>query len=92
MQVAVRYMAQLRQAAGTSSESVALDGPCSVRQLVLILAERHGRPLRDLLLDAGGAVQPTTLVFVGDRQVDWEAPPTLRDGDQVTLLSPMAGG
>ena len=92
MHVAVRYMAQLRQAAGTSSESVALEGPCSVRQLLLRLAERHGRPLRDLLLDAGGGPQPTVLVFVGDQQVSWETPVTLRDGDQVTVLSPMAGG
>jgi len=35
---------------------------------------------------------PAVLVFVGEEQVRWEAPPVLKDGDEVMLLSPISGG
>src|SRR5262249_25019272 len=58
---------------------------CAARDLLAVLAEKHGEPLRRLLL--GGAV----LVFVNNSQVAEEAEP-LQDGDVVTMLSPIAGG
>ena len=92
MKVAVRYVAQLRRAAGVAGEEVALEAPCRAHELVARLARGHGPPLHDLLLDAQGRVQPTILVFVGDEQVRAAQDVTLRDGDVVTLLSPVAGG
>ena len=91
MKVAVRYMAQLRQAAGAACEQVELDRPCSVGELLTRLADRHGGPFRDLLLDAGGRVRPAVLLFVGDEQVG-PGRAGLGDGDVVTVLTPMAGG
>ncbi len=90
MRIAVRYMAQLRQATGVSAEEVELPDACSVGDLLARLAGRHGEPLRRLLLDRDGATQPTILVFVGDEQAGDRA--VLADGDVVTLLSPIAGG
>jgi molybdopterin converting factor small subunit len=49
MKVNVNYLAQLKQAAGISSESVELNTPCSVQDLVTRLAENHGEPLRSFL-------------------------------------------
>jgi molybdopterin converting factor small subunit len=92
MKVRVRYLAQLKQAAGLGAETVELEGPCAAREFVANLAERHGGPLRGLLLTPGGQVQPTILIFVGDEQVAAGASEALRDGDEVTLLSPIAGG
>jgi molybdopterin synthase sulfur carrier subunit len=83
VKIAVRYMAQLRRAAGTAIEQVELDAPCSAADLLKRLAEQHGLPFRALL--------PMVLLFVGDEQVGPETAP-LRDGDVVTVLTPMAGG
>jgi molybdopterin converting factor small subunit len=91
MKIAVRYLAQLRRAAGAGGEEVELDAPCSAANLLKRLAEQHGLPFRALLLDADGNVQPAILLFVGDEQVGAETAP-LRDGDVVTVLTPMAGG
>ena len=90
--ISVRYMAQLKQAAGAACEEIVLPAPCPVRDLLLALTDRHGAPLRSLLLDAGGSLQPTILVFVGDEQVSANDGPPLKDGVVVTLLSPIAGG
>jgi len=92
IRVAVRYMAQVRQAAGVSAEAVELGGPCPVGDLLARLAQRHGPPLGRLLLDRHGAPQPTLLVFVGNEQVVPGEQHLLADGDVVTVLSPMAGG
>jgi molybdopterin converting factor small subunit len=89
--VTVRYRAQLRQAVGVAVEHIELDRPCAAVELVTQVAERHGPPLRDLLLAADGRPRPTVLLFVGDEQIGPGSPP-LRDGDEVTILSPMAGG
>jgi molybdopterin converting factor small subunit len=91
VQVGVRYMAQVKQAAGVAAEQVHLEGPCSVEEFIVRLAERHGEPLRKLLLKAG-SVQPTILLFVGDVQVHPGDGTPLQDGDVVTVLSPIAGG
>jgi molybdopterin converting factor small subunit len=92
MKITIHYMAQLRQAAGTGSEQIEIDRACSVRELACRLADRHGDHLRRLLLDAGGQLQPTNLFFVGDMQVQPSDAVALKDGDVVTVLSPIAGG
>ena len=84
-------MAQLRQTAGAAWEQVELERPCTAAELLNHLAARHGRPFRDLVLDAAGDVRPAVLLFIGDEQVCPEAT-VLRDGDVLTVLTPMAGG
>src|SRR5262249_48319215 len=85
MTVTVRYMAQLRTAAGVAAESVSLADQSAARDLLARLAEQHGEPLGRLLRTG------TVVVFVNDSQVEEDTAP-LRDGDVVTLLSPIAGG
>lgn len=92
MNIAVIYMAQLKTAAGTGSEVVRLPPSCSVQELVRQLAARHGPDLQHLLLTAEGHLQPTILLFLNDQQVQQPDRTALKDGDQLTLLSPIAGG
>jgi len=91
MRVIVHYLAQLKQATGIASESVEVDGSCTVREFVEQLARRH-RPLRNLLLTADDALQPTLLIFLGDEQVGPGGMAVVHDGAVITLLTPIAGG
>ena len=63
----------------------------TARELVVRLAQSRVA-LRGLLLGEGGAPQPALLLFVGDEQVAAGDRRPLKDGDVVTILSPMAGG
>ncbi len=92
MRVSVRYLAQLRAAAGVAGEAVDIDGPCTASDLATLLAARHGDALRRLLLGADGRLSAAILVFVGDAQVGPAERLALKDGDVITLLSPVAGG
>lgn len=88
MKVRVRYLAQLRQSAGKLAEDIDLpEGSCV--SALLNLVGQHYPSLRHILL-ADGRVQRTILIFLGDEQTAAEQ--VLRDGDEITLLTPIAGG
>lgn len=89
MNIAVRYHAQLKQAAGLTGEMVAIENGDTVQQLLGLLAERRP-PLRRLLLDGSGQKQATLLIFIDDYQVD--SAHLLKENDEVLLLTPIAGG
>jgi len=91
MKIAVRYMAQLKMAAGLSAEVIELPAPTPVSQVLAVIVERHAN-LRPLLLTAQGHVQPTLLLFLGDEQITAEQEVPRRDGEVLTILTPMAGG
>lgn len=91
MKIQVEYVAQIKEAAGVSGEAVSLAAGASVLELLQAVAKAHER-LGGLLLDPTGAVRPSALVFIGDEQYDAAEPRPLRDGDTVTLMSPLAGG
>ena len=92
MKIAVKYLAQLKQAAGRASEVLDVDERCGLQDLVRRLADGRSEALRRLLLSSAGELHDSILLFVGEEQVRWEAPRALCDGDVVTVLAPMAGG
>jgi molybdopterin converting factor small subunit len=92
MKIRLEYVAQMKDAAGVPGELLELADAATVPDLLRAVAKAHGDRLAGLLLDPAGAPRATVLVFVGDDQVDADAPQPLRDGAVVTLMSPLAGG
>lgn len=92
MKITVEYGAQARAAAGAASECVEVPPGCDLRGLARQLAERHGPAFRDLLLDQAGQPRPSNLAVLGEEMVRWDEPRPLRDGEVVTILSPISGG
>lgn len=92
MRIVVRYQAQVRHAAGVAVDEVQVEGACSLQDLIRYLVERRGNSLRKILLGPAGGFQPSILYFVGDQHATLDQPVALKDGDVVTVLSPIAGG
>jgi len=92
MNVRVTLAAQARDAAGRDAAVVALGSERTVRALLGALAAAHGEGLRRLLMRADGTPHPSVLVVVGDEQVPVDDPRELREGDPVTVMTPIAGG
>lgn len=90
MLVTVHYMAQIKRTAGCSLEHVESPENATVRDLLRNLADRHGAPFRQLLLDDAQEPRKSLLYFVGDDHAELTRP--LRDGDALTILAPMSGG
>ena len=83
MIVRVRYLAQLRNAAGRTTENVEVEEGSTVTTLIAYLGQV--RPELQSVLRS-----PTLLVFVGDEQA--RAGHLLRPGDEIILMTPIAGG
>ncbi len=92
MKVSMVYFAQLKDAAGTSSEIVELPDGADLASAVSDAARRHGEAFRKIALDEGGNIRPSLLVTVNGRPAARGAVVELRDGDEISLLSPIAGG
>ena len=92
MNVKVEYAAQVKRAAGIASETIEIDAPCTLQDLISNLANKHDDSLRNLLFDSDGNLQRSILVFVGDHQVRWDEQLELNGTEVVTLLSPISGG
>ena len=89
MRVTVHYMTQMKRAAGCSSEEVETTAS-SLGQFLRSLADRHGDSFRAMLVDDAGEPRRSLLFFVREDHADLSRP--LQDGDQITILAPMAGG
>jgi molybdopterin converting factor small subunit len=86
--VTVTYAGQAREAAGTASET---SSAADVAALVRDVAARHPA-LKALLLRADGSPHPSLLIVVDDEQVRVDDPRPLRDGQAVTVMTPISGG
>jgi MoaD family protein len=90
MYVTVHYFAQLRRAADRTEERVEIELGTTVAGLLNLLSDVHGDAVRSLLVGDAGAPRPSLLVFIDEQPAD--AARSLVDGDEVTILTPMAGG
>lgn len=89
MRVKVHYMAQLRRAAGIAEESLEVKEGVTVAGLLEQIAATR-ESARPVLLGPDTKPHKSLLLFVNDEQATGER--TLREGDVITLLTPMAGG
>ncbi len=88
MKITFSYFAQIRQTAGTESETVSVADGITV--LAALKALEHGEEFNGLLFDESGALRSVILLVVNDVPAAQEA--VLNDGDQVRVFSPVAGG
>ncbi len=92
MRIEVKYLAQLKHAAGLSSETIEVQSPCTVSQLLRRISQGLEKKINLFLLDDKGNLHTTMLVFVDGELVRPESEQLLEDGETITLLPPMAGG
>ncbi len=90
MQIKVEYHAQVKSAAGIAAEEIAIAPSSDVSAVLSQLAQTHGEALRSMLFTSDGRPHPAILLFVGDEQARPDR--SLREGDVLTIMSPVAGG
>jgi molybdopterin converting factor small subunit len=90
MAVTVRLFGRLRHLLGRD-EVVAQGSPGTIGELIRLLAQQHGRIIREELLDEEGNIDYSYAVFIGGERVEGTDTP-LREGQEVTVTSMIAGG
>lgn len=92
MKINVIYMAQAKKAVGVTNEIISLDKSCTIHEFIVNqLCEQH-KKLKSCLIDENKLVRKVVAIFVGDTKVELESPNHLKDGDEVTIMPPIAGG
>jgi MoaD family protein len=88
--IRVRYLGAFADATRSKAETCEPAIP-SVSGLIDHLLERNGEKFRALIIDpTTGTLRGGTTLLVNGHRRDLEHP--LSDGDEVTLLTPVAGG
>lgn len=92
MKIELLYTAQLALEAGRASETLEVEDGIGIDTLIRQLAESRGGKFAKLLLNDQGDPHPTIMRIVNGEQVDRAHAPKLQDGDELMLMSPIAGG
>ena len=87
--IEVSLWGQLKNALQKNSVRLELSEPYTVQNAFCQLA-RCQPEVRELLLTSDGQCNPSILIFVNGRQQAVDKP--LDEGDQLSLMSPIAGG
>ncbi|WP_323792817.1 MoaD/ThiS family protein [Nocardioides sp.] len=85
--ISIRYWASARSAAGMDAETLAIDAPITLSEVLRRLGEEHPESRLLAVLDACS-------VLLGDRPVSTEDPDDVlvAAGDTLEFLPPFAGG
>ena len=89
--IRVSLWGQLKLLAQTDSVSLAISEPYTVEDAIRNLADSYAG-LKGLLINDDGTWRKSILVFVDGVQWSWDTEVILKDGADVTLMSPIAGG
>ena len=92
MKIIIHYHAQARLAAGKALEVIDIFEPITLKQLICRVADKHGEPLRAMLLCDVSEPHPSLLLFVDEEQFRSDSDRPLSNGAEVIIFSPIAGG
>lgn len=92
MNITVEYHGQLRHLAQKESESCIVDDNTSIPEFITTISKNYDDTFRAILFDKSGTLLPSALILMDDEPVDRENWPSLKDGDVITILPPIAGG
>ena len=91
--ISVRYHNLLRRGAGLEKETFTLPEDASLGDALLYLAQRHGSPLREMLLEPEGGISVHLVVFRDDQLVHPDQhDDSLSDGQELMLFPAISGG
>ncbi len=91
MKVTVKYFALLRETVGNASEEFSLGDQATLLNLLSLIVQRHP-PLRGLIFESDGKSLSKSYQVLVSGEYTRDLARTLREGDVVAILPPVAGG
>ena len=92
MNLKIKLWGQLKQKSGKDLLDVKIDGEeCLLEAAIKTVADQE-EAISSFLREEDGSLRHSTLVFVDEEQVSWDDETMLKDGMELTLMSPIAGG
>lgn len=92
MNIRIRFTAQLKDKAGLGTDQIVLNSNEKIQSLLRRLVERYGHDFGQILFDEKGFYRNSNLIALNGFQVNYVENSDLKEGDEVTILSPVSGG
>jgi MoaD family protein len=96
LKVTVEYLGYIKQTLGiTQAESIELKPEASTRDLLTLLAKKHGEPFKKAVYDPEDAsLKPYHIIAVNGLMINLlnDLDTKLKDGDRVVVMPVVTGG
>ena len=92
MKITLHYFSQLRQLADKETEEVDAAAGTPIESILQQAADKYEASFRNAILKEDGTLRPSLMLLINEEPVSRSAPAQLKDGDQIKLITPIAGG
>ncbi len=92
MVIKVKYTAQLKKTTGTAEEIITVPENISLDETLHILSAHYKDNFHKMIFNEDNEFSNSIVPVVNGRQIRMEDNILLKDGDELLLLSPIAGG
>ena len=92
MNIQIRYFAQVKKEAGKGSETLEMEAGINLQKCIEKLSTRHTKHFKEMLYDESGAYRDSVILIINNDQVRYAENPELKEGDELMIMSPIAGG
>lgn len=92
MKLRVKYTAQLKKAVGTGEETIEVNEGTQIKELLNLLFQQKREAFVNIVFNAEGVFLDTVLLILNGQQIVFDYPEVLIEKDEVTIMSPIAGG
>ncbi|SEP37746.1 MoaD/ThiS family protein [Propionispora vibrioides] len=92
MQILVNYMTQIKKSVGRSKEVIDIESPYGLKDFIVnCLCVRYEK-LKIHIISNNGDFCKGVLIFLNDEKIDLNNDILLSDNDEITIMTPIAGG
>jgi molybdopterin converting factor small subunit len=92
VKIIVKFTAQLKKEAGISKMEFKIDEQDSLLNIITKVAKSFNDNFYDMLLDEKGKFRQSIMLVFNGTQVGLYDPINFKEGDEILLMSPIAGG
>lgn len=92
MRIKIKYTAQLKKEIGIAEETVETESKTTIENLVIQLNNKHKMAFQNIVFSVEGKFLDAVLLIVNGKQVRYNSGLVLNNGDNLTIMSPIAGG
>jgi MoaD family protein len=92
--ILIRFLAHAKEAMNKESTELSISDGETIEQVLDSLTERFGDPLQKVFFKKDGSISENLVIFVNGRNVLTEKSlkTLVKNGDQVLIFTPIAGG
>ena len=92
MQIHIKYFAQIKSKAGKPSEVLELESGATLQGCIKKLSKENDHGINDILYDESGVYRDAVILVINNQQTRYAENPKMNDGDELMIMSPIAGG